>query len=429
MSSRLQRLGKYTVVKELARGANGIVYLARDPFIARDVAIKVALPDAGHQRGVNSRTRRAFFAEAQAAGGLRHPNILQVYDAGVDEDLYYIVMEYIQEGMTLRPYCVPKTLLPLSEVTRIAFMCARALDYAHRQGVVHLDIKPSNLLLTEEGEAKIADFGVARVQRDDIGGSFKIGFAGSPGYMSPEQIQGDPITMQTDLFSLGVVMYEALTGRHPFFGKVFSRVIDRIVNENPLPMRRYRRGIPEALERIVRRALEKDLRVRYKSGLDLAADLAAAFPHLGQPQDDIVIQERVGEARHLDIFKELDEAEVWELMRSATFLRHRTGQRIVNEGDLDDGFYILLEGRVGVTRGERTVGVLERGDCFGEMGYLSSSHRTVSIVALSDASFIKINAALMDQLSKDCQLHFCKAFLKRLIERLALTLRPYETAR
>ncbi|MGH8597662.1 MAG: serine/threonine protein kinase, partial [Gammaproteobacteria bacterium] len=264
----LTKLGKYEVVREIGRGSMGIVYQAYDPYIDRQVAVKVAMADALKERDSGERFRKMFFNEAHTAGMLRHPNILDIFDAGVDEDKCYIVMELIEDGDTLRSYCRADNLLPLNQVAELLFRCAKALDYAHRQGVIHRDIKPSNILLTQDMDVKIADFSIAHINRTDMSQTMPMGFVGSPRYMSPEQIQEDMITYQTDLFSLGIVAYELLTGQHPFGGESFSNLIHRVINEDPTPLSIFRAELPPIIERIINKSLEKSPERRYRMGLD-----------------------------------------------------------------------------------------------------------------------------------------------------------------
>jgi serine/threonine protein kinase len=330
-------------------------------------------------------------------------------------------MELVEGADTLKSYTRPDKLLPVSKVLEIVFKCAKALDYAHRQGVIHRDIKPSNMLLTPDGDLKIGDFSIAYVTRRDSSKTLPVGFVGSPRYMSPEQIQEDNVGNQTDLFSLGVVMYELLSGRHPFGGDSFSKLIYRVVNEEPIPLRQVRPDLPEQLEQIVNRCLQKDLRRRYKMGMDIAVDLSTTFRNFDQPVEDISTKEKVASVKRLDFFSGFSEAEIWEIMRASVWERFDEGGEIIVEGEIDDSFYILINGSVVVKKGDTIVGELKAGDCFGEMGYISRRRRTASIIATSPVTLMRVNSTLIEQVSKDCQLRFCRVFLRILIERLSST--------
>ncbi len=268
-------IGKYQLIRELGSGSMGTVYLARDLFIDREVAVKLAhrqrlaCPETGETY------KRLFFNEAQSAGRLMHPNITAIFDAGIQEEYHYIVMEYVAGGQTLADFCTLSRLLPLPEVVSILYKCAVALDYAHHKGIVHRDVKPKNILVTPDRDVKLADFGIAF--SPDEPSHADIEQAGSPLYMSPEQVRHERLTGQSDLFSLGVVLYRVLTGTHPFIGDKIARIHEMILNMDPPSLASLRSDVPEILERITRRALAKDRSRRYKSGRDMAGDLSLVY--------------------------------------------------------------------------------------------------------------------------------------------------------
>lgn len=416
-----EKLGKYEIQEEIGRGSMGVVYRAYDPYIDRTVAVKVALADSLRDADTGERFRRMFFNEAHTAGMLRHPNILDVFDAGVDGELCYIVTELVADGGTLRPFCKPDRLLPLADAVEIIFKCAKALDYAHRQGVIHRDIKPSNILMTEDHDVKIADFSIAHAARTDTSQTMPMGFVGSPRYMSPEQVHEDVITNQTDIFSLGIVAYELITGHHPFGGETFSSLVHRIMNEDPTPMQEFRKDTPEILEQIIRRALEKPVQRRYRMGLDLASDLSMAFTNLERPQEDISAREKFERVKMLDFFRGFPDSEIWEIIRASVWVDVDVDDIIVAEGQVEDSFFILISGDVSVSKHDQPVGKLREGDCFGEMGYLNRIKRTATVRADGPVTLMKVNSTLIEQVTSDCQLRFYKVFLKTLIDRLSVT--------
>ena len=421
MSDVPKKLGKYDILAEIGRGSMGIVYRAFDPYINREVAVKVAMAAALKDKDTGERFRKMFFNEAHTAGMLRHPNILDIFDAGVDGDSCYIVMELVANGGTLRPYCRVERLLPLNQAAEIIFKCAKALDYAHRQGVIHREIKPSNILVTDDMDVKIADFSIAHAVRQDTTQTMPLGFVGSPRYMSPEQVHEDVITNQTDLFSLGIVAYELITGHHPFGGESFSALVHKIVNEDPPPMSNFRADTPEVLEKIIRRTLEKNPARRYRMGLDIAADLSMAFTHLERPQEDIAITAKFDRVKRLEFFRGFPDAEIWEIIRASVWMEVDVETSVVVEGEVDESFFIIVSGDVNVSKLGQSIGQLHSGECFGEMGYLSRIKRTATVKADGPVSLIKINATLIEQVSADCQLRFYKVFMKVLIERLSRT--------
>lgn len=416
-----KKLGKYDVTGQIDRGSMGIVYLGHDPYIDRPVALKVALTDSLKDPDSGERYRKMFFNEAHTAGMLTHPNIINIFDAGVDQETCYIVMEYIEGGETLRKYCTPENLLPIEKVVEIIFKCAKALDYAHRQGVVHRDIKPSNILVTRDHDVKIGDFSIAQLNKPDITETQPIGMMGSPRYMSPEQLREDEVTSQTDLFSLGIVMYELLTGKHPFSADNFSRLVAKILNEEPLPVSEVRTDIPKALEQVVMKAMQKDIKNRYSMGLDLATELSKAFESLEGPEENISEQEQFNSIKQLEFFEGFPDAELWEIIRASTWQDYANGDEIIVEGELDDCFYIIVQGEVSVEKNDKSIRKLGTGDCFGEMGYLTKTKRTATIRSAGDTSILKINSTVISQVSLNCQVRFLKVFLRTLIHRLSAT--------
>lgn len=415
------KLGKYEVRGQISRGSMGIVYLGYDPYADRPVAIKVALSESLKDPDSGERYRKMFFNEAHTAGMLAHPNIISIYDAGTDNDNCYIVMEYIDGGQTLKDFCRADNLLPVERVIEVTFKCAKALDYAHRQGVVHRDIKPSNILITPDQDIKIGDFSIAHINKADATETMPLGMIGSPRYMSPEQLREDFVTSQSDLFSLGVVMYELLTGRHPFYAENFSRLVSKILNEEPPAMRGCRTELPEVLEEIFCKAVAKDINERYRMGLDLASDLSRAFDSLEGPGEEVSSQEQFYSVKNLDFFSGFPDVEIWEILRASTWQDYGMDEEIIVEGDLDDCFYIIVSGSVAVKKGGSSIRVLGKGDCFGEMGYLAKTKRTATITAEEKASLLKINSTVISQVSMNCQVRFLKVFLRTMIHRLSTT--------
>ncbi len=416
-----EKLGKYEIKKQIGSGSMGIVYEGHDPFADSLVAVKVALSESLKNAEAGERYRKMFFNEAHTAGKLKHPNIIEIFDAGAEGETCYIVMELVKEGNTLKHYCSQQNLLPYEQVVEIIFKCAKALDYAHREGVIHRDIKPTNILVTKDMDVRIVDFSIAHLMSEDTLATMPKGFIGSPRYMSPEQAQEDNITYQTDLFSLGVVMYELLTGKHPFVADGFSRLIYKIINEKQVPLRTHRSDIPEILEKIVHHALEKNPEKRYKMGLNMAGDLSLSFDYLDEPQEDLVAKEKFTTVKHLDFFQGFNDAEIWEIIRACVWQEYEADCEIIVEGDIDDAFYVIASGCVDVYREDKLVGNLEEGDCFGEMGHLAKMERTATIRAQNYVKLMKINGTMIDQLSVGCQLHFNKVFLRTLVKRLTQT--------
>jgi serine/threonine protein kinase len=415
------KIGRYEISEEIGRGSMGVVYHAYDPLSDEQVAIKVAKQEVMTDMHHGATFQKLFYNEARLAGKLTHPNILGVYDATLEEDDAFIVMELVPGGGTLEPYCKPDNLLPIENVVEIIFKAAKALDYAHRQGVVHRDIKPSNILATSDMDVKIGDFSISYITRADVTETQITGLIGSPQYMSPEQLREEAVTAQTDIFSLGLVMYELLTGKHPFTAKKFSLIMNKILNEEAQHIKDLRSDVPDVLVNIVERALNKDPEKRYKHAIDLAADLSIASDQLLEPplKQETSREERFALIEALDFFNGFPSNEIWEIINASTWEDFDDNEPIITEGDIDDSFYILVEGDVVVRKGPAVIGMLTKGDCFGEMGYLSKTKRTASIFSKGHVSLLKAKFTLMEQVSESCQLRFTKVFLRTLVHRLS----------
>ncbi len=395
-----------------------VVYTGFDPYQNRDVAIKVCDPrdttSPSHNPIV---TRKLFFNEARTAGELDHPNILKILDAGDHEDQLYIVMEFVDGGETLETLCDSTTPRSAKYAAEIVHTCAIALDYAHRNGVVHRDIKPSNILFTPDGNLKIGDFGIA--QRVNAESTQVEGALGTPHYMSPEQIRGNPVTGQTDLYSLGVLLYRLLSGRLPFSGHNISNLLYNVCHREPQPLAELCPDVPFDLIQVVECAMQKDLEKRYRLGREIAADLAGIFFELDKPKAATPADTRFKLARNLRFFVEFSDTELWDVIHGCHWETHDAGQNVVEEDTLDMSLFVIVSGMASVTHGGRAVAVLTRGDCFGEMGYSGEASSSITMTATTDVTVIRINAAAIDQTSTECQLRIHKAFVQVLVARLS----------
>lgn len=416
-----QTLGKYVILEQIGRGNMGSVYLGHDPIANREVAIKVAHPEFLQHAEDGERYRKLFFNEAKVARVLKHPNIVTVYDADIINDVCYLVMEYIPGKYTLQAHCKPDNLLPLKEAIRAIHSCAIALDYAHRNGVVHRDIKPRNILLTESRDIKIGDFGAAIATRLDVTNTQFLGYIGSPLYMSPEQVREEMITNQTDIFSLGVIMYELLTGKHPFAGDSLAAIVQRIVHEHPASVRDLRSDVSPLIERILLRALQKSRNNRYKTAMDLAGDLSLVSDTPKRPRPAATEQIEFQRVKGLRFFAGFATSEIWEVIHASTWQEFAPGSSILVEGDTAADFFIIVCGDVVVRREEIHIATLSTGDCFGEMGALGRGKRSANVSAYTPVSAMRVNIAVLDRTSPSCQHRFYQAIVAILIDRLSAT--------
>ncbi len=270
-------LGRYRVLKELGRGAMGLVYLGKDPTIQRFVAIKTMRLDQIDSDDKLQDVKARFFREAESTGRLSHPNIVTIYDAGEENDLGYIAMELI-EGTPLKQWARKPNLMPVNEVLLTVATVADALDYAHQQGVVHRDIKPANIMLTKDRVVKVMDFGIAKMASSSKTQTNIV--LGTPTYMSPEQISGKKVDGRSDIFSLGVVLFELLTGQLPFTADNLSAVLFSIAHHPHPAIQTLRPDLPPMVQEIVDRALQKELPHRYRRAEEFAVELRACLQSL-----------------------------------------------------------------------------------------------------------------------------------------------------
>jgi serine/threonine protein kinase len=417
----MDRIGKYEVVHKLGQGATSEVFLCHDEFAGRDVAVKVVYQDKLNETANGGRVyRKLFVTEASLAGKLAHPHIIQIYDAVVGDELSYIVMEYVSGG-TLEPFCEPDKLLPIDKVVEIIFKCTRALGYAHKHGVTHRDIKPANILLAGGTDIKISDFGAAIMESS--GDTTMVVGIGSPAYMSPQQIKEQALDHQTDIYSLGVVMYQLMTGHLPFNATNNFSMMYQITMVEPPPPSSHRSEIPASLDQIVKRAMQKDIKRRYASWDEFAHDLAEAFraEHLAKRRE-VADSEKFNTLRAMPFFKEFTDAELWEVMRISHWQDAPPGTMLMHEGDPGEFFCILASGEMRVSKHSKLLNRLKPGQCFGEMAYLSraSNERSADVTALKASRVITIRCDDLANASDACRHRFDRAFMDILVDRLSL---------
>jgi serine/threonine protein kinase len=422
----MEKIGKYSVMHEIGRGATATVYLASDPFSQREVAIKLASPEVLTDPSHGKLYSHLFLNEASLVGKLNHPHIVQIFDAAVADDLCYIVMEYVSGG-TLEAFCSPEHLLSIERVVEIAFKCTRALDFAFRLGITHRDIKPANILLVgssaDSGDIKISDFGAAIVDSPD---RTQVAGIGSPAYMSPQQVKELPLDHQTDIYSLGVVMYQLLTGQLPFQANNNYNMIYQIINTEPARPSVLRAEIPEALDAIVARAMSKELEDRYATWEVFAQDLAKVFRNQLTPSQsqahDFAESEKFDTLRALAFFTDFSDVELWEILRFSRWQKIQPEETIMHDGEAGDFFCLLADGELQVSKHGTLLSVLKVGDCFGEMAVIrKGAHtRAADVITLTESKLITIQGEALAKASEACRMHFYQSFLEVLTDRLTL---------
>ncbi|HYF20073.1 MAG TPA: serine/threonine-protein kinase [Ramlibacter sp.] len=417
-------IGKYQVLRELGRGASSTVYLAEDPFNGREVAIKRVHAQLLADEEQARRYRRSLRTESLLAGKLQHPHIVSVLDADGQADPPYVVLEYV-EGTSLLRYTRPGRLLPVEHVLDIVYKCCSALEYARGLGLVHRDVKPANLMIKNDGEVKLTDFGTAASAGGATGGTITqlSGLVGSPNYMAPEQVREEPCTFRSDMFSLAVVAYELLTGRRPFEGESDYATMWKVGHEEPPPPSALRPELPAELDDVLLLAMAKRPEHRYAEWMDFAEALLDIKRGLPTGRASYRDGEAWSRMRRLPFFAGFPDAALWEVLQLGTLATHPRGSLLMREGATGSSFLVLLEGKVGVLRGGVRVATLEPGVTIGEMAYLrrSGAKRTASAVADTPVLALEVRNDDLRKAPDALQGCFDKAFIELLLNRLMAT--------
>ena len=368
---------------------------------------------------MSRRMRKLFQNEGMVSKRLDHPNIVRVYDAVVEDDFAYLAMEFV-DGFSLEDHCRIDRLLPMHRVVGIIFKCAMALDAAFRQGIIHRDIKPANILIAANDEPKIADFGLAlNLNKDLDRDSTLIMGVGSPAYMSPEQIKGYPLNQKTDLYSLGVLLFQLLTGRLPFRANNQATLVYKIINTDAPSVTALNPNLPEGLNAVVKKALEKDLYSRYRNGAEMAKDLSSVRFQILEEDETVNDQSHFECLRRLPFFTEFENVELWEVLRVAVWREVAANVALIREGEHNRLFGIIIEGNVEVSQGGKSICRLGPGEPVGEVAFLhpSSDLRHGSVVTLEPTRFLEINASALLLASEELLERMRNSLLVRLIER------------
>jgi serine/threonine protein kinase len=406
------------LVRQLGEGGMGAVWVAEHLALHTQVVVKFI---ASGLKG-NKEAQDRFSREAAAASQVKSPHVVQTFDHGItDTGVPYIVMELL-DGRDLGQYLDQQGKVPPDLAVEIVGQLARALDRAHEKGIIHRDIKPGNILLSERGETKVSDFGASFQQRPGHT-TTQIAGIGSPAYMSPEQVRMEPLTQQTDIYSLGITMYRLLTGRLPFMATTQAALAYAILNTPPAAPATLRPDLPPLLDQIVLKAVAKDPAHRYRSWLDFGKELSLAFTTLRLIGESVTDSEKFNELRHMSFFEDFGDVALWEVVRIGSWSTLRAGSVLIREGDEGDSFYLLVRGEVGVTLEAKQLATIQPGGCFGEMVYFAKrqSRRTTTITARSEVTVIEIKASALRAATDACQVGFNKAVTRVLIERLIHT--------
>ena len=414
----MQQIGKFQLIKVLGKGASGTVHLALDTFTGKDVALKVLDAAVLNENPDFDRSQIAqFMNEASLAGKLSHPHIAAILEASVNENSGYIAIEYVPGG-DLSQYTQPGRLLSPADAIQVAFKSCGALDYAFRQGIVHRDIKPANILVVSGTNIKIGDFGAAWLLK---GPATQITDIGSPFYMSPEQVRRDPLNHHSDMFSLGVVLYQLFTGRRPFEAASLDELLEKILNETPIAPSSCRSELGRDIDRIILRMLAKEPEQRYPSWADLALDIAR-IGRLSVYQSSIQDSHKFEALKTVKLLAHLDDAELWELVQIGKWSRVPPRTVIVREGEPGRSLYLLGSGKAKVTKQGRLLNLLDAGECVGEMSYIKDGGiaRQATVESMTDVLLAEFEKESVEQVSLKCRYQFSQALLHSLVDRLAM---------
>jgi len=413
----MKQLSKYQIREHLGGGATADVYLAYDPFLKINVALKVIKPDILKNPELAGRVRHMFMNEARLVRELQHPNIMAILDAVQDETKAYLVLEYV-DGKPLSDYIKPDKLLPVATALQIAFKCCNAMEYASGLGLIHRDLKPNNLMLTRTGDIKISDFGASQIV--DSQATQLSGVVGSPSYMSPEQIGEKELDFRSDMFSLGVVLYELLVGRRPFEADNMMTLMYQItqIPHKPLLARRVR--LPAALDLVIDTALQKNPENRFPTWQAFADSLAAIDASLVVTKDEAPDRAMFMALRTNPFFESFNDAQIWQTLRVARWHKLRTGAVLIDEGQAGNSFSILIEGEADVSRNGTRLARIKPGASMGEMAFLTPDdpQRSATITAATQVLVLKMTRATLEEAGVDLRAQFERRFLQILVDRL-----------
>jgi tRNA A-37 threonylcarbamoyl transferase component Bud32 len=408
------RLGKYEIDKRISIGETGRVYHALDTFFGCEVALKLIDKAVLHDRQFSETSRKQFLNEASLAGRLNHPHIVPILEASITEDSGYIVMEYLSGGSLVR-YTYHDNLLPVVDVLQIIYKCCNALDYAFSQGIVHRDIKPGNIMVVSGTNVKITDFGSSVFYEEQIKQAVT---SGTPSYMSLEHIKGDAVNYLSDMYSLGIVAYELLTGRRPFEADTLIALLYDISTKMVEPPSKHRSGIPDELDKIILKMIARNPDDRYPTWGALEAEIAK-LGRFGLSGEEVSDSEKFGMLRAMHALCEFPDPEIWELVHAGKWHRLPTCTVVLREDEPGQSMYILATGTMRVTKQGRLLNVIRDGEFFGEMAYiLRETNRQATLEATSDSIIVEFEFDRLEKLSTDCELRFVKSLLRSMTKRL-----------
>ena len=415
-----ERIGRYRIGARIGSGTCGVVHRSVDEVLGRDVAIKLSpIGEAHVSTGKVPGAQRAYQTELVAAGRLTHPNIVTVHDAGQHETLNYLVMEVVT-GQSLKEYGKGRELLPTHRALAVVADCCLALDYSHARDILHRDIKPANIMLSELGEVKLLDFGIAVGLSGDAGLNRQGPTLGTPNYMSPEQILGRELGPASDFYSLATVLFELLTGRQLFKAKKVKDLFRTVVQQSAPRLVDVRPDLPTELSDVIARALRKKPGLRFQTGREMRDALMPFVERFRiieerPPAQQRFIRQLQRQAFFLS-FSDVEIAQLLELVQVRSFL---PGDVMLRPGNVDRRLLILTDGLARVSGDGDLLAVRGTGDCIGELGFINGAPETRETVALTPVSALEVTSESLSELPPKVHLHYYRFISEILAARLA----------
>jgi len=414
------QIGKYVIGSRLGSGTCGVVHQALDNVLGREVAIKLSPSgDAQTSAGKVPGAQRAYQTEVFAAGRLRHPNIVTVYDAGQHEELNYIVMESV-DGNSLKHFGKGQKRLPTYRALEVICECCKALDYSHRQDILHRDIKPANVMVANDGAVKLLDFGIAVGLSEDSGLKRNGPTLGTPNYMSPEQILGKTLSPASDFYSLGTVMFELLTGKQLFKAKKVKDLFRTVVHQAAPKLHEFRSDLPEQLSAIVEKALQKKPERRFQTGIEMIAALTPFVEHYKIIEQRSAEQQAlIPELQKLAFFHTFSDADVARLLAECDLETIDKGVRLFEDGNLKRELLIVVEGIVTMDSKDGIHRIYGPGECVGELGFIHGTRESTLPRARSTLRALRISSETLAVMPPKLHLLYYKRISDILVSRMA----------
>jgi len=412
------KVGKYQLLERIGSGTCGVVYRAYDAILSRDVAIKISeVGTLDQQGGKMPGAQKAFITETLSAGRLSHQNIVTVYDAGIDGPLNYLVMEYV-EGVSLKQYGRGKEQLSPHRVVSVIAEVCKAIDFSHRKGIVHRDIKPANIMIATNGAVKLLDFGIAiSTTADEAAGTGRPAL-GTPNYVSPEQVSGSELGPRSDIYSLGAVMFEMLTGQQVFKASGVKELFTAIINEPAPLLTSVRTDLPVELEQVVARCLAKSPSKRYSSGAEMAEALEDVLDKMAPP--DMLSADMaswVPVISQLKFFSKFNERKVACFASVSKVVRFSAGSIALGKGTIDNHLYVIVEGVASISGYNNLSAVIGPGDCFGESGFLHGNRCEGDVEVMTDIVALKVKSSDVNALPEADQLAHYQMISNSVVQR------------